>query len=138
MRTACPGRCADLTLTVPMRNGAAYNVRIRTGYTTSAANTWALIRLRQDTVAGTDIGEYFRSCVTIASAAYGFDNTLVIRNDTGLDLNAVIMPTLTAPAVGTAGAFCTAATRAFIEVTVIGSSKLYPYAASITAPAGLT
>lgn len=128
----------DLTLTVPMRNGAAYNVRLRTGYTGATANTWAFFRLRQDTAAGADIGEYFRAPVTLVTATYGFDNTLVLRNDTGLDLNVVIMPTLTAPATGSASAFCTAQSRAYIEVTVIGSSKLYPYAAAIVAPAGLT
>lgn len=129
----------DLTVVATMKAGAAYNVRLRTGYSGNVANTWALFRLRQNAAnSGIDIGEYFRSPVTTASLAYGFDATLVLRNDTSVDLDVTIVPTLTASATGNATAFCTAQSRAFIEVTVIGSSSLYPYAAAVQAPADLT
>ena len=129
----------DLILTVPMRNGAAYEVVLYTGYTNAVANQWAMFRLRQTAFnSGIDIGEYFRAPNTIAALAYGFRGTMLLRNDTGVDFNVVIVPTITSPAGGIASAFCTPQTRAFIEVVVKGSSKLYPHAAAVTAPPDLT
>jgi hypothetical protein len=132
---ALPG----LAVTVPMRNGAAYNVRLRTGFSVTTAGQFAFFRLRQNSAtSGIDLGEYFRTAGSVASLAHGFDNTLVIRNDTGLDLDVPVVPTLTGPTTGSSSAFCTAQSRAYVEVTVIGASSLYPYAAAVSAPANLT
>jgi len=128
-----------LAVSVPMRNGAAYNVRLRTGFSVSTAGQFGFFRLRQNAFnSGIDLGEYFRTAASVASLAHGFDNTLVIRNDTGLDLSVPVVPTLTGPTTGSASAFCTAQSRAYVEVTVIGASSLYPYAAAVQAPANLT
>jgi hypothetical protein len=129
----------DLTITVPMRTGAAYEVVLYTGYSNAVANQWAMFRLRQNAFnSGIDIGEYFRRPTTIAAAVCGFKGEMLLRNDTGVDFDVVVVPTLTSPSTGAASAFCTAQTRAYIEVTVKGSSKLYPHAAAVTAPPGLT
>lgn len=124
-----------LTVTVAMKAGAAYSVRLRTGYSGATATSWAFFRLRQDAAnSGIDLGEYFRAPVASATSVFGFDQSLPIRNDTGVDLSVVIVPTLTASSVGSASAFCTAQSRAFVEVSVLGSSKMYPYAAAVSAP----
>lgn len=129
---------SDLTLVVPMRTGACYEVYLQTGYSNATANLWAFFRLRQDSPTGADLGEFFRQAVTAAASVFGFHGTLLLRNDTGVDFDCKIMPTLTSPSGGAASAFCTAQTRAYIEVNPKGSSKLYPHAAAVSAPPDLT
>lgn len=128
----------DLTLVVPMRTGAAYEVYLKTGYANAVANQWAFFRLRQDTPTGADLGEYFRQSNTLAGTVFGFEGIMLVRNDTGVDFDCTIMPTLTSPSGGAASAFCTNQTRAYIEVNPKGSSKLYPHAAAVSAPPDLT
>lgn len=129
----------DLNRTFLARNGAAYHVTLFTGYSNAAAPQWAFFRLRQNAFnSGIDIGEYFRQGVPVATVVYGFRGKLQIRNDTGQDFTVTIVPTLSSPAGGAATAFCTANTRAFTEVTVAGSSKLWPHAAPLTIPPDLS
>lgn len=129
----------DLNRTFMARTGAAYNVHLFTGFSNAAAPQWAFFRLRQTAFnSGIDIGEYFRQGVPVATVVYGFHGTIVIRNDTGQDFTVTVVPTLTSPAGGAATAFCTANTRAFTEVTVAGSSKLWPHAAPLTIPPDLS
>jgi hypothetical protein len=125
----------DLAVTFDARNGACYEVEIGTlGYFSNVANTHVLFRLRQDTLAGADIGEYFRAACTTSGQVFGFNRRRLIRNDTGVDFPVTVLLTITAGAAGNANAYANTISKPFMEITTKGSSKLYPSAAPMTAP----
>jgi hypothetical protein len=129
----------ELNVTFMARTGAAYELFLSTGYSSAGANTWALFRLRQTAFnSGLELGEWYRKAATIATNVHGFEGRLVVRNDTGIDFDVTIVPTLTSPTGIVASAFNTASTKAWVEVVVKGSSKLYQHAAPMTAPPDLS
>ncbi|MEV4122918.1 hypothetical protein [Micromonospora sp. NPDC049645] len=120
---------------VELRDGGAYEVLLRTGYTTSAASSYVHLRLRQDTVTtGTDLGEWFRQPVTVAGLTYGMYGRLVIANRTGYTLPVDLLIVLAAPAGVTASLTSLAASPAYVEINRLGHASRYPHAVSVTAP----
>jgi hypothetical protein len=128
-----------LVCSVALRDGGAYQVEIGgLGVHCNVANTQTLFRLRENGPGGLDLGEWYRLPTNGAGQVHGFDGHRIIRNDNGVDLTLTIALTAQPPATVTASMFCTAVTRPFIEVTVKGSSKLYPHAAPVPPPPELT
>lgn len=129
---AVPG----LQVSFPVRNGAAYEIEIGgpLGFHNSIANTQAWFILRLDTVTGTQLGEFFRWPTAAAGQVHGFAGRRILRNDTGYDFDATVLLTLLAAAGNTASAYANTSTKPFIEVTIKGSSKLYPHATALPAP----
>lgn len=128
-----------LACSVALRTGAAYQVEVGgLGLHCNVANTQVLFRLRVDGPSGLDLGEWYRVPTNTAGQVHGFDGNRIIRNDNGVDLTLNVVLTAGTPAGVAASMFCTAATRPFIEVTIKGSSKLYPHAAPVPPPPELT
>ena len=132
---AIPG----LAVTVLLRDGAAYDVELRTGFTTTTANQFGLFRLRLDTaVSGTDLAEYFRVASTVANTQMQFHDVLQIKNDTGIDQTVTIVPCVTGPPTGTLNLYATPRAEPFVEVRLKGAAKLYTPAAPLPLPAEFT
>lgn len=128
-----------LACSVALRNGAAYQVEVGgLGVHCNVASTQVLFRLRADGPTGLDLGEWYRLPTNASGQVHGFDGTRIIRNDNGVDLTLNIVLTANPPTGVAASMFCTTVTRPFIEVTVKGSSKLYPHAAPVPPPPDLT
>jgi hypothetical protein len=126
----------SLQVTFPCRNGAAYEIEVGgpLGYHNSVANVQTLFSLRLDTLAGALLGQFFRAPTAGAGQVHGFAGRRILRNDTGYDFDATVLLTFSAASANTASVYADTATRPFIEVTVKGSSKLYPHATAFPAP----
>lgn len=125
----------SLELFVDVRNGAAYEFEVGVlGIQAAVANSFGLLRLRQDGVGGADLGEFFRVPTTQAGVPFFFQGKRIIRNDTGFDFNVHVALTLQASSAGTASAYAGIRSRPFVEMRAKGSSKLYPHAAPLDPP----
>jgi hypothetical protein len=128
----------DLLVPCVLKTGTAYEVEMCTGFTTNTANQYTHFRLRQDTLAGAAITEFFRHPMTVISVIYGFHDTVLIRNDTGVDITTTLVPTFQHPGAITVSLYASTVTKPFMEVRSKGSSKLYPHAAPMPVPADFT
>jgi hypothetical protein len=125
----------DLAVPFTAMAGACYQVEIgMIGFQSNAADNWVNFRLRQNTVTGEDLGDFFRQPTSQANNICGFGQRRLIRNDTGVDFPVTAVLTITASSAGNASVWANTVTRPFMEITVKGSSKLYPSAAPMTAP----
>lgn len=129
----------DLEVSVDLRDGAAYQVEIGgIAWHCNVANTEVLWRLREGGPSGLDLGEWFRRPSNTAGAVTGMHGAHIIRNDNGVDLTLTIALTCYSPPSVTATFYANAVTLPFMEVTVKGSSLLYPHASPVPPPASLS
>lgn len=121
-----------------MRNGAAYDVELFTGFSTAVANNLASFQVRKDTVTGTQLTEYFRETTTIAANVVGFQGVRQIRNDSGVDQNVVLVACMVASSTSAANAYANPLNKPWFEVRVKGASILYPHASALPTPPDFT
>lgn len=111
--------------------GRAYEVTMRGGTRSGTAGGAAQFRLRKTTAGGDDLGEFYRTPITIANTVFGAFGTRVFRVAAGNPVNAQIALTIQAN-VNTCDHFATADSPREIVIKDCGSADKYPNAPFLT------
>lgn len=116
---------ALVTASTAFYGGRAYEVTMRGGVRSGTAGGAAQLRLRKTTAGGADLGEFFRTPITIANTVFGAFGSRVFIVASGNPVNAQIALTIQAN-VNTVDHFATATSPREIVIRDVGSANDYP------------